>query len=141
MNAISFFLLNKIYNPRELDTTYLEDLYQYYESVSQELGYDINLKKEEFQDVIRVIFSVLSLRISDEDFGTVIENYIKLLTSIQSFNRSVRKAYLGISIVKCERDILNRSHDFEAMGITSDISESEYFDKAIMMAKRLSANN
>ena len=63
-----------------------------------------------------------------------------IITSIHSFDRSVRKAYMGINIVNCERDILNRSHDFEAMGITSDISESEYFDKAIMMAKRLSGN-
>lgn len=63
-----------------------------------------------------------------------------IMTSIQSFNNSVRRAYLGVGIQNSERDIINRSKDFEAMGITSDIEESDYFDKAVMMAKRFNGN-
>lgn len=63
-----------------------------------------------------------------------------IITSIQGFNRSVDKAYLGINIRNSQRDIINNSNNFKALGITSDITESEYFDKAIMMAKRLSGN-
>lgn len=52
-------MLNKINDPRGLDQKYLEDLYQYYEFGSQRLNYDINLEKEEFQDVFKIIFSIL----------------------------------------------------------------------------------
>lgn len=63
-----------------------------------------------------------------------------IIRSAQSYNRCVQKAYLGISIGNCEREIMNRSKDFETMGITANISESEYFEKAVMMAKRFKGN-
>lgn len=59
-----------------------------------------------------------------------------IITSIESYNHSVEMAYLGTTIINCQRNILNRSHDFEAMGITGNIEESEYFKDAIIMAKR-----
>lgn len=59
-----------------------------------------------------------------------------IITSVENYNRSVEGAYLGISMINCQKNIINKIQDFEAMGITSDIIESEYFKDAIIMAKR-----
>ncbi|MDE5630605.1 MAG: hypothetical protein K2G03_00890 [Bacilli bacterium] len=63
-----------------------------------------------------------------------------IIMSIQGYNRSVERAYLGINLVNSQKNIMDKAHDFEAMGITSDICESDYFDKAIMMSKRFTGN-
>lgn len=66
-----------------------------------------------------------------------------ILMNIDGYNRSVEKAYgayLDINKKDAKKDIITINKNFEAMGITGDITESEYFDKAIMMAKRLTEN-
>lgn len=79
MNSVSFYFLNKLNNPKDLDSKYLEDLYEYYEYGSQELHYDVNIEREEFQEVFRIIFSILQLKLSNEDFEIVANSYLKLL--------------------------------------------------------------
>lgn len=79
MNKVSYYFLNKMINARDLDPKYLEDLYEYYEFGSQELNYDINIEREEFQDIFRIIFDILKFDLSDNDFETVANHYLKLL--------------------------------------------------------------
>ncbi len=79
MNSIIYYILNRKNNARELEQEYLDDLYQYYQYGSVKLNYAVKIEQEDFQDVIRIIFSVLSLKLSDEDFRVVIDHYIKLL--------------------------------------------------------------
>lgn len=59
-----------------------------------------------------------------------------ILSSIDSFNRSVDKAYQGIGIIPNEMNIIQTNKNWENMGVSSDIKESAYFDKAVELAKR-----
>ncbi len=59
-----------------------------------------------------------------------------ILTSIGDYNKSVERAYQGIGLIPNQANIIETSKNWKAMGVSSDIEESNYFEKAVLMAKR-----
>lgn len=81
MNRITYFFLNKLYDCKTLNQKYIEYLYNYYEQESQLLHYSMDISKEDFEDIFKVIYDTLRLRIDEESFSKVCEHYLKLLIS------------------------------------------------------------
>ena len=79
MNNVIYTLLDKVNKSRVLDELYLEDLYEYYEYASSDLGFDINITKEDFRKLFSIIYDVLSLKVDEEILERLIAHYLKLI--------------------------------------------------------------
>ena len=79
MNSLTYNLLDKINKPRILDDTYLKDLYEYYEYASSDLGFDVNITKEDFGKTFSIIYDVLMLKVDEETLEQLIAHYLKLI--------------------------------------------------------------
>jgi len=70
-----------MHDVQALDQDYQESLFQFYEYGSHMLNYNIEITKDDFQEVFNTIYGILRLRIDDKDFEKVSEHYLKLLMS------------------------------------------------------------
>lgn len=59
-----------------------------------------------------------------------------IMFSIGEYNKSVEGAYEGVNVVSNQDYIMKMSNNWESMGISSDIEESDYFKDAIELAKK-----
>lgn len=79
MNKLSYYFLNKMQDVQVLDQDYQDHLYQFYEYGSHMLNYNIQITKEDFQEVFNTIYGILRLRIDHKDFEKVSKHYLTLL--------------------------------------------------------------
>lgn len=79
MNTITYNLLNKINEPRNINEFYLNSLYEFYEKSSKVLNYEINIKMDDFKKIFIIIHDILRFKISEEEFKIASENYLKLI--------------------------------------------------------------
>lgn len=77
MNKVIYNLLNKVNKERILENNYLNNLLEFYtDSIDKE---SIHIKEEEFKKIFSIIYDVLGLRISFDDFDTLCKNYLTYL--------------------------------------------------------------
>ena len=79
MNTIIYKLLNKINKSRILEDIYLDNLYQFYIDESKIRNCEVNICESDFKKFFCIIYDVLGLRISSEEFEMISYGYLKLL--------------------------------------------------------------
>lgn len=77
MNKVIYNLLNKVNKERILENNYLNNLLEFYtDSIDKE---SIHIKEEEFKKIFSIIYDVLGLKISFDEFDTLCKNYLTYL--------------------------------------------------------------
>lgn len=79
MNKASFYLLSRKSNIDDIDQRFLDDLYEFYEGTSQCFDCEINIDKEDFQEILRTIYNVLKVKASKKEINLAIDSYLKHL--------------------------------------------------------------
>lgn len=114
MNTVIYTLMNKINESRIIDQEYLENLYKYYEYGINVSNCQLEISKYEFERIITVIYDVLRLKISEEEFNIVINNYMNLLIADSRDNYNVdcnwfidHSWYLVVGVSECDHEKYN----------------------------------
>lgn len=79
MNSLVYDLLNKICPKIELNSMYLDNLYNLYQFDSDKFNYQIYINKEDFKKIFSIVYDVLRFKVSDDEFLEVSDHCTKLL--------------------------------------------------------------
>ena len=76
---LSSHFFNDKLNLETLNKMGIENLYNFYQQGSKILNYNIDINKDEFQNIFELINKVLILRVSFDDCYKIEKHYLKLL--------------------------------------------------------------
>ena len=80
MNRFQYYLLDKMYGDRKIDSDYLENLWQRYCFYSEECQFPILLSKDDFSKIFSVTYDVIRLKLNEEESKIVLNGYLSLLS-------------------------------------------------------------
>ena len=114
MNKLIYTLMDKKSEPRIIDEEYLESLYEYYRHCLYICDRKLDIYKDQFKEIITVIYDVLRLKTTEEEFrNAIIKSYINLLIADSRDNYNVDCKWfidhvwylkVGVSSTECDTE-------------------------------------
>lgn len=125
MNAVTYNLLNKVNDHKELNEESLENIYQYYLYLNRVLKFQTNITENDFKQLFNIIYDVLRFKISDEEFECICEHYLKLLAADAVDQKNINVSWFIHHIW------------YLSVGISDDIDVEKYRDCILFLQQRL----